>query len=180
MLIEFFKKVELGHAYVGYKLFATSGIKVLTINAEGAGTLGYVEYDGFNSGLTSSKNYLERKIVRLLAGMASEQTFLGQYETGNYSDLEHATYIAKKMVKYHGMSDLGLAQISDSSGELEYEVQKEVNKILDKCFKYALTILESSRSIIDNAVNYVLEKKEVTGEELATLFENNGIMPTNN
>lgn len=171
---------ELGHAYVGYKLFATSGIKVLTINAEGAGTLGYVEYDGFNSGLTSSKNYLERKIVRLLAGMASEQTFLGQYETGNYSDLEHATYIAKKMVKYHGMSDLGLAQISDSSGELEYEVQKEVNKILDKCFKYALTILESSRSIIDNAVNYVLEKKEVTGEELATLFENNGIMPTNN
>jgi hypothetical protein len=46
--------------------------------------------------------------------------------------------------------------------------------------KYALTILENGRTIIDNAVNYVLEKKEVTGEELATLFENNGIMPTNN
>ena len=34
-----------------------------------------IEYDGTNSGLTSSKNYLERKIVRLLAGMASEQTW---------------------------------------------------------------------------------------------------------
>ena len=171
---------ELGHAYVGFKLFATSGIKVLTINAEGAGTLGYVEYDGSNLGLTSSKNYLERRIVRLLAGMASEQTFLGYYENGNYSDLEHATRIAKRMVSYYGMSDLGLAQIIEPSGELEYEVQKEVNKILDKCFKYSLTILENGRTIIDNAVNYVLEKKEVTGEELATLFENNGIMPTNN
>ena len=70
------------------------------------------------------------------------QTFLGYYENGNYSDLEHATRIAKRMVSYYGMSDLGLAQIIEPSGELEYEVQKEVNKILDKCLKYALTILE--------------------------------------
>ena len=40
--------------------------------------------------------------------------------------------------------------------------------------------INNIRTIIDNAVNYVLEKKEVTGEELATIFENNGIMPTNN
>ena len=78
------------------------------------------------------------------------------------------------------MSDLGLGQIKNPSSGLEYEVQKEINKILDKCFKNAMNILENNRAILDNAVNYVLQKKEVTGDELLTLFQNNGMMPVTN
>ena len=171
---------ELGHAFVGYKMFDTPGIKILTINPEGAGSLGYVQFDGSNTPLTNSKENFEKKITRLLGGMASEQVFRGHYESGNYSDLETATRIAKGMVCRYGMSDLGLGQIKNPSSGLEYEVQKEINKILDKCFKNAINILENNRAILDNAVNYVLQKKEVTGDELLTLFQNNGMMPVTN
>ena len=51
---------------------------------------------------------------------------------------------------------------------------------MDKCFKNAINILENNRAILDNAVNYVLQKKEVTGDELLTLFQNNGMMPVTN
>jgi SpoVK/Ycf46/Vps4 family AAA+-type ATPase len=166
---------ELGHAFVGYKLFDTPGIKLLTINAEGTGTLGHVSYDGSNYTLTNSREKFEKIITRLLAGMASEQVFIGYYESGNYSDLEQATGIAKRMVTSFGMSDFGLGQIKHPSSGLEYEVQREVNKILDRCFKNAINIVESNREIIENVANYVLEKKEISGEEIVQLFNNNGI-----
>lgn len=46
---------EIGHATIRYILEKLPGIKKITINAEGTGTLGYVEYNNTNFNIHQAK-----------------------------------------------------------------------------------------------------------------------------
>lgn len=154
---------EIGHAFVGYYLNKDTDIIRITVNAEGSGTLGYVLHKADNSA-THKKTELRNKIKRLLAGMCCEEVFNGEFETGNYSDLEKATQIAKNMVTKHGMSNLGYAQIAhpDDMAEL---VHKEINVILNECYLETKKIITDNQKTIALLARFLLEKKEITGEE---------------
>ena len=96
--------------------------------------------------------------------MCCEEVFNGEFETGNYSDLEKATQIAKNMVTKHGMSNLGYAQIAhpDDMAEL---VHKEINVILNECYLETKKIITDNQKTIALLARFLLEKKEITGEE---------------
>lgn len=154
---------ETGHAFVGYCLNKDTDIIRITINAEGAGTLGYVLHKADNSA-THRKTELINKIKVLLAGMCCEEVFNGEFETGNYSDLEKATRIARNMVTKHGMSSLGYAQISHPD-EMAEIVHKEINVILNKCYEETKKIIIENQETITQLFTFLLDKKELTGEE---------------
>ena len=99
---------EVGHAVVRLLLFKNPGIKKITINAEGTGTLGYVLHSNDSSGYTRGKTALLNEIKTRLAGMGAEEVYFGEFENGNTSDLEGATHIANMMITKFGMSNLGL------------------------------------------------------------------------
>lgn len=163
---------EIGHAVARLILFKNAGIKKITINAEGTGTLGYVLYNATHDGYTSKKSKLMDRIKVSLAGMAAEQLYFGEFENGNGSDLEKATNIAKNMITRHGMSSLGFAQIS-TEGEMQHIIVAEENKILKECFDSVLELLTVNKAKMDRVVDYLMEKTEITEEELVKVFSGN-------
>ena len=161
---------EVGHAILRLILFKEPGIKKITINAEGTGTLGYVAHKG-TSGYTQSKTELLNMIKVLLAGMGAEKVYLGEYCNGNTSDLEHATRIARNMVTRYGMSKFGLAQIENEDTELSQDVLKEVNEILEECFKDVINIITENKEKMDKVVDFLYNNKEISEEQLIENFK---------
>ena len=164
---------EVGHAITRLLLFKNSGIKKITINAEGTGTLGYVLHNNFSNGYTKGKQTLLNEIKTRLAGMAAEQVYFGEFENGNTSDLESATNIANLMITKFGMSSLGFGQIAKIDGEMANIVQKEINRMLDECFKETVILIENNKAKSDDVVEYLLEHKEINEEELLKVFGSN-------
>jgi len=160
---------EVGHAVLRLLLFSKPGIKKITINVEGTGTLGYVSLDEKGS-FTQSKSTLLKRIQVLLAGMAAEEIYFGEFENGNRSDLKKATNIAKRMVTEFGMSSLGFGQIEEVTGEMVKLVQEEINSILDKCYYETKKIIDDNKGRVDKVVEYLLKNGEISEEELIEQF----------
>ena len=160
---------EIGHATLRYFYFKNPEIKTITINAEGNGALGYVSYKN-NSKYTHSKRELLNLIDISLAGIASEQVFLGFYENGGTSDLEKATNIAKEMITRYGMGNHGLASISSLQGELEVVVFNQINEILEECFNETLKIIEDNKAQMKKVIDYLFKHKEINEETFIKLF----------
>ena len=164
---------EIGHATLRFLLKKNAGIKKITINAEGTGTLGYVEYTQVKETYTNGKKALLDNIVVSLGGMASEQVFLGEFENGNTSDLSKATRIANNMVTLYGMSSLGFGQISNPEGEMAVLVHKEINKILDECFKRAVDLINENKEKMKKVIDYLIKEKEIDEEKFVKVFNSN-------
>ena len=160
---------EVGHALVRLILFDNPGIMRITINAEGTGALGYVLHTTNPEKPLRTRTDILNDIKVSMAGMAAEQVYLGEFSNGNSSDLENATRRARYMIRYSGMSSLGFGQIFNIQGEMEKEVQIEVNKILNEAFEGAVEIIKENKKKMDNVVKYLLKNREITEEE----FKNN-------
>ena len=161
---------EVGHAFLHYKLYSETNIVKITINAEGSGALGYVQFKPEKTHVRKKSDYM-KKIMTFLGGMISEEVFLGEFASGNSSDLEVATDFAKRMVTRYGMSKLGYGRISEVSGEMAVIVQKEINDILQECFEKAKAIIEENKDIMMKAVDYLYEHKEIDEEAFIKVIE---------
>lgn len=162
---------EVGHAALRLILFKKAGIKRITINPEGTGTLGYVRYEKDNSSYTESKSKLLDYIKVGLAGMAAEQVYCGEFDNGNTSDLEHVTRVARNMITRYGMSKLGFGQIVKVEGEMAKIVHTEINDILNECYQDTLRIIEENKSKMDKVIDYLLEHKEINEEQFVENFK---------
>lgn len=161
---------EIGHATVRYILKRTPGIKLITINPEGTGTLGYVRPSNEIGSYVNTAQELQDEIKILMSGMAAEKVFAGSFKNGNTSDLEKATWIAQNMVTKYGMSDIGFAYIEKVNGEIEKVVLDEVNKILKKAFDDAIEIIENNKEKMENAIQYLIEHRDINEEEFIKAF----------
>lgn len=161
---------EIGHAFLRYKLYNSPNIEKITINVEGTGNLGYVRYRPEKK-FTNSKTDLLNRIKVSLAGMASEEVFNGEYESGNTADLNNCTTICYNMITRFGMSDLGFAQINNPSGEMLILINQESNKILSKCFEETKQIIEENKELIEHLFTYLLEHREINQEQFFEQIE---------
>lgn len=160
---------EIGHATIRYVLEKLPGIKKITINAEGTGTLGYVEYNNTNFKYTSSKNEYLNRICGLLGGMCNEIVYFGEHESGNGSDLEKASKIVTNMITRFGMSDMGLYTFPDEKDTGKY-IYEEANKILAECYDKTIKILTENKEKTQKAVEYLLEHKEIDESQFVKIM----------
>ena len=160
---------EIGHATIRYILEKLPGIKKITINAEGTGTLGYVEYNNTNFKYTSSKNEYLNRICGLLGGMCNEIVYFGEHESGNGSDLEKASKIVTNMITRFGMSDMGLYTFPDEKDTGKY-IYEEANKILAECYDKTIKILTENKEKTQKAVEYLLEHKEIDESQFVKIM----------
>ena len=117
----------------------------------------------------------------LLAGRASEELIFNEVSTGAQNDLQQATYLARKMVLEYGMSaKLGpvvlttgheeiflgrdLLKERNYSEELAFEVDKEIHRMIGKCYQRAKKILRENEDKLIKLAE-LLEEKEVLGKE---------------
>ena len=141
---------------------------------------------------TATKTELLEEIIGLLGGRVSEELTFGEISTGAHNDFEKATKIARAMVTEYGMSDLGPVQLEQQEGgvflgrdygktrnfsnEVAHEIDLEMRKIIDECYKNAKKILSDNKALVELIADNLLEYETLTKEQIDYLVEH-GKMP---
>ena len=177
---------EAGHAVVGIKLEGANEVQKITIVPRG-------HAGGYNLMLPKEETYLSTKkellesISGLLGGRVSEEVVFNEITTGAHNDFQQATKIARAMVTEYGMSSLGPIQLETEegsvflgrdynkarnfSGEVAYEIDQEMRKIIDECYKKAEKIIKENRKLLDLIAETLLKYETITKEQIDYLVE---------
>ena len=183
---------EAGHAVIGIKLSHADVVQKITIIPRG-------QAGGYNLMLpkeerfTATENELLERITGLLGGRVAEELTFGEVTTGAQNDFEQATKIARAMVTEYGMSDLGPVQYESNDGsvflgrdynksknfssQVAFEIDQEIRKIIDKCYKKAHKILKENTDLLTLIANTLITKETLTKEEIDYLVEH-GELPS--
>jgi cell division protease FtsH len=183
---------EAGHAVIGIKLSHANVVQKITIIPRG-------QAGGYNLMLpkeerfTATENELLERITGLLGGRVAEELTFGEVTTGAQNDFEQATKIARAMVTEYGMSDLGPVQYESNDGsvflgrdynksknfssQVAFEIDQEIRKIIDKCYKKAHKILKENTDLLSLIANTLITKETLTKEEIDYLVEH-GELPS--
>ena len=191
---------ESGHAVVGIKLKDANEVHKITIIPRGVAG-GYTMMLPKEEKISiATKSELLAQITGLLAGRVSEELYFGEITTGASDDFSRATKLARAMVTEYGMSDLGPVQLEHKSegvflgrdynksknfsDTVALEIDQEVRKIIDKCYKDATKLLKDNKNLVMLLSNTLMEKETLTKEEidelvatgkLSSLEENNNV-----
>ena len=129
----------------------------------------------------TTKEEMLAAIMAALGGRAAEELVFGKLTTGAYSDFKKATDIARSMVCNYGMvPEIGSVLYSQSQGDFVYsqntaeKIDQEVQKIINKCYKKALSLLKTNRDKLDKLVEELLDKETMYASEIYSLL---GIEP---
>ena len=178
---------EAGHAVIGIKLQDAQEVHKITIIPRGmAGGYTMMLPKEEKIGIMT-KDELVAQITGLLGGRASEETFMGEITTGASDDLKRATKIARSMVTEYGMSDLGPIQLEqkqegvflgrdyaksrDFSDQVALEIDKEVRKILEECYKEAKKLLSKHETLVLLIADALMENETLTKEQIDSLVK---------
>ena len=182
---------EAGHAVIGLKLSNANDVQKVTIIPRGhAG--GYNLMVPKEEKYTATKTELLEEITGLLGGRVAEELTFNEISTGAHNDFEKATKIARAMVTEYGMSDLGPVQLEQQEGgvflgrdygktrnfsnEVAHEIDLEMRKIVDECYKNAKDILKKNEDLVKLIAETLLEYETLTHEQIEYLVKN-GHMP---
>ena len=178
---------EGGHAVVAAALPNTDPVHKVTIIPRGRAM-------GSTHQLPEKERYLWKKsdlldrLALTLGGRAAESLVFDTATSGAEDDLEKATQLARRMVLRWGMSEgLGLfasearegqvflgeeiARQKDFSEETARQADEEVRKILDQAWSLARETLERHRKALDEVAEMLLEKEEITGQEVLGVLD---------
>lgn len=174
---------ESGHAVLGIELPNGEEVHKITIIPRGMAG-GYTQMlPKEERTLVATKDELLQRITSYLGGRVSEELFCGEISTGASDDFKRATQIARSMVTEYGMSDLGPVQFEHKSGEVflgrDYtnssknysdavalEIDKEIRKIINECYKNAKDILSKNKGLVEALAKTLYEKETITKEEI--------------
>ena len=179
---------ESGHAVLGIELPNGEEVHKITIIPRGMAG-GYTQMlPKEERTLVATKDELLQRITSYLGGRVSEELFCGEISTGASDDFKRATQIARSMVTEYGMSDLGPVQFEHKSGEVflgrDYtnssknysdqvalEIDKEIRKIIEECYKRAKDILSKNKGLVDMLAKTLYEKETITKEEIEAVVK---------
>lgn len=176
---------ESGHAVVGLKLEDAQDVHKITIIPRGQAG-GYTMMLPTEEKMAiNTRKELIGQIIGLLGGRVAEELFLGEVTTGASDDFKRATKIARAMVTEFGMSDLGPIQLEDRnegiflgrdynksknfSDAVALEIDKEVRKIIDECYKECTRILKENKKLVKLIADTLVERETITKEEIDEL-----------
>ncbi|HKL95004.1 MAG TPA: ATP-dependent zinc metalloprotease FtsH [Haploplasma sp.] len=177
---------EAGHAVIGIKLEHASVVQKVTIIPRG-------NAGGYNLMMPSEETFLQTKasllhtITGYLGGRVAEEIQFDSVTTGAYNDFEMATKIARAMVTEYGMSDLGPIQYESRgqnvflgrdylneknfSDHVAQEIDKEVRKIISRCFDEARTIIKENKVLLDTIADYLIKVETLTKSDIDEIVE---------
>src|SRR5436190_4812237 len=181
---------ESGHAVVAYSLPNTDPVHKVSIIPRGIGALGYVLRRPEGDRFLRTQSELESNIQVALGGTLAEEIFLGDFSTGDQSDLEHATQTARSMVMEFGMSKLGrinyreknqslfLAGSSEEaprshSEQTAREIDMELRRIITEAFDKTRAIIEKRRDAVEALARKLMEVESVDADELKRIIDEN-------
>ncbi|MBS3987516.1 MAG: ATP-dependent zinc metalloprotease FtsH [Erysipelotrichaceae bacterium] len=178
---------ETGHAVIGLLVEEADMVQKVTIIPRGMAG-GYNLMTPKEERMMATKSDLMAKITGLLGGRVAEEIVLNEISSGAYNDIERATNIARDMVMSYGMSKLGPIQYEKSggnvflgrdysssrnySGQIAFEIDKEVRAIIDGCYEKARELIANNRPLLDRITEALMEYETLTHEQIMKLFKN--------
>ncbi len=172
---------ESGHAIVGLFLDNAQIVQKVTIIPRGQAG-GYNLMTPKEEKMMNTKNDLLATITSYMGGRVAEEMFFDDITTGASNDIERATNIAKDMVTLYGMSDLGPIKYNagsenvflgrdynspnNVSGEVAYEIDQEVRKIVNGCKEKARQIISEHSGQLEKIAAALIENETLTAEEI--------------
>lgn len=142
----------------------------------------------------TTKQELLDRIAGLLGGRVAEEIVLGEVSTGAHNDFQKVTSIARAMVTEYGMSEnLGAMQFGSSQGgnvflgrdfnsdqnysdSVAYEIDKEMQKIIDTQYERTKRILTENRNLLDLIATTLMDKETLNAQEIEHLRDH-GVLP---
>jgi cell division protease FtsH len=167
---------EAGHAVAAYLLGVTRRLEILSI-IKRRNSLGLLAHSDLEERFTRSRTELEASIAIALAGMASEEIFLGESGTGPGSDLATATSIAALMVGSLGMGETLLSYEAVAEGMIgrtnlvgkvlgDPNTKQQVEALLNTQKEHVLEVLGANRDLVTSLRDALVERDELVGEEI--------------
>ena len=187
---------EAGHAVIGLTLEDANKVQKVTIIPRGQAG-GYNLMTPKEETYFQTKTQLEANIAGFMGGRVAEEIFFGDVSSGAHNDIEQATRIARLMVTELGMSELGpikydsgqgnvflgrdYTQHSNShSGQIAYEIDVQVRKIIDECYDKAKEIILANKDKLSIIAEALLEHETLAGEQIEALFNTGKMLDRHN
>jgi len=178
---------ECGHALVASTLKTTDKVKKISIIPRGVAALGYTLQLPTEDRYMMTREELTDRISVLLGGRIAEEIIFDEMSTGAQNDLEKASDIARRMVKYYGMSDKlgivtfepenksafmgwGMGSNKDYSEETARDIDIEVKKIIDDTYAKTREMLEKQKPMLIKLSKILMEKEVIEEEELKKIL----------
>ena len=178
---------ECGHALVATTLKTADKVKKISIIPRGVAALGYTLQLPTEDRYMMTREELTGRISVLLGGRIAEEIIFDEVSTGAQNDLEKASDIARRMVKYYGMSDKlgivtfepenkpaflgwGMGSGKEYSEETAREIDIEVKKIIDDSYAKTRELLEKQKPLLIKLSKILMEKEVIDEEELKKIL----------
>ncbi|PTX55257.1 membrane protease FtsH catalytic subunit [Melghirimyces profundicolus] len=178
---------EGGHAVVGYYLEHADEVHKITVVPRGQAG-GYVVMLPKEDRFLMTKKELLDRVTGLLGGRAAEEVVFGEISTGAHNDFEKATGIVRRMITEFGMSErLAPMQFGRSQGQvflgrdlgheqnysdaIAYEIDQEMQEMINKCYQRAKDILIEKRDKLELVAQTLYKKETLDAEEIRQLME---------
>lgn len=181
---------ESGHAIIGLFLESASVVQKVTIIPRGQAG-GYNLMTPKEEKMLNTKNDLLATITSYMGGRTAEEMFFDDVTTGAIDDIKRATNIARDMVTLYGMSDLGPIKYdsgnenvflgrdynspSNVSGQVAFEIDQEVRKIINECHEKAKKVIEEHRQELIRIAEALIEYETLTSEQIERVVKGESI-----
>ena len=178
---------EAGHALVAVHVPQAEPVhKVTIVPREQA--MGLTEQLPEGDKYLYRRDYIVDRLAVMMGGRAAEETVMGDITSGAANDLKRAYDIARQMVLDWGMSER-FGTVAFGSGEQEVflgnelghhrqyseatarEIDDEVREILNTAYQRAMELVKREREGLDALAGALLDKEEVTRQEVETLLK---------
>ena len=181
---------ESGHAIIGLYLEDSTVVQKVTIVPRGSAG-GYNLMTPKDEKMMNTKSDLVAAITGFMGGRTAEELFFDDISTGAVNDIERATNIARDMVTLYGMSDLGPIKYdsgnqnvflgrdynspSNVSGQIAFEIDQEIRKIIDGCHKHAKQIIQEHKEELIMIATALIEYETLTAEQIERVIKGESI-----
>ncbi len=180
---------ETGHAILFHVLPDMDPVYTISIIPTGVSAAGYTMPLPETDEMFNTKGKMMHRIMVSLGGRIAEALIFEDITTGASSDIQNATEIARSMVVRYGMSEkLGMINYETDSDEVfigrdlahtkaysdktAAEIDEEVRRIIDECYKEAEKILKEHENVLHAVSKLLMEKERITREEFEKTFNN--------
>lgn len=175
---------EAGHAILAHILPEADPLQKVTIIPRGR-ALGQTQQLPLADQHAYSREKLLTRMTILMGGRAAEEIVFHTRSTGAQEDLLQATELAIAMICKWGMSDSlpprayiresggflgGAAERLLSSEDVENDIDKEINRLLEDSYRKALDILLEQKDFLDNMTEILVTNETLDKEELDIIF----------
>jgi cell division protease FtsH len=181
---------EAGHTLVAKMVPGSDPIHKVSIIPRGR-ALGVTMQLPIEDKHSYNRESLLGRIAVLMGGRAAEELIFNTFTTGAGNDIERATDMARKMVCEWGMSDLmgpvslgkkdesiflgrDMAMHKNFSEETAIKIDEEIKRIVDESYTRAITILRDNESSLHKLSLCLIEKENLTGNEVDDIIAGKG------